>query len=371
MNPDLINSRALRALLILLVVGLSACARITPVESVMTTSNPLIANPRPWCIGRFVLDRPASSKISSERYEFWGDKIDIARKVSSGTFQHKVESRERELRGKMRTTSISYKEMLEKGLNSMNVRTSTPWLEEAVSPTKTSRLFVFKDDGEHSDALFDEEGYVLAGDTMLVMKSLVRPRDIQQSIERTTDVYRNITYRDDWAVPTERGFCIEGALIGGPSRNSELLHQGMVLQPGRPSLFLIDMRDAVDVDQQTSLLKTLPDLRRELRTQGYSGYVSVLRKGKRQVAGMDAEEVLFSIRNGSVQLYRFYLLAPGNPDTVAQPHTEIRLNLGSATHPALRATLPPELATSPVDEAGAIQVWDTLLNSMHLRPGSM
>ncbi|SDD21997.1 hypothetical protein SAMN05216345_1071, partial [Cupriavidus sp. YR651] len=350
MNPELINTRALRALLILLVVGLSACARITPVEPVMTTSNPLIANPRPWCIGRFVLDRPANSKISSEEYEFWGDKIDVARNVSVGTFQHKVDTRERELGTRKRTILIPYKESVRRGLPNGVVEIDVPWLEKVVSPSATSRLMIFKEDGD-ADSSFKGEGHALAGSTMLTMKSVLGSGAVQKVIRREGEWYRYITYRDDWAVPTERGFCIEGALIGGPSRNSELLHQGMVLQPGRPSLFLIDVRDAVDVDQQTSLLKTLPDLRRELRTQGYSGYVSVLRKGKRQVAGMDAEEVLFSIRSGSVQLYRFYLLAPGNPDTVAQPHTEIRLNLGSANHPALRATLPPELATSPVDEA--------------------
>ncbi|HEX7683827.1 MAG TPA: T6SS immunity protein Tli4 family protein, partial [Trinickia sp.] len=31
----------------------------------------------------------------------------------------------------------------------------------------------------------------------------------------------------------------------------------------------------------------------------------------------------------------------------------------------------PEQATSPVDEAGALQVWDTLLNSLRLRPGAV
>jgi hypothetical protein len=30
-----------------------------------------------------------------------------------------------------------------------------------------------------------------------------------------------------------------------------------------------------------------------------------------------------------------------------------------------------EQAASPVNEAQAIQAWDTLLNSMHLRPGAM
>jgi hypothetical protein len=202
---------------------------------------------------------------------------------------------------------------------------------------------------------------------MLTMTSDLRPSDIDRTIQRSTDVLRNVTYRDNWTVPTERGFCINGALMGGPSRNSEGVEQYFLLQPGRPSLFSIKMREAVDLDLKYSLLKGLPDLRKQLKDQGYSQYAHILREGKRKIAGMDAEEVLLSIKDGHFQAFRFYLTAPGTPGSTAQPHTDIRLSLGAEP----RDGLPPDQATSPVDEAGAIQVWDTLLNSMRLRPGAM
>ncbi|KDP87677.1 hypothetical protein CF70_000050, partial [Cupriavidus sp. SK-3] len=69
---------------------------------------------------------------------------------------------------------------------------------------------------------------------------------------------------------------------------------------------------------------------------------------------MEAEEVLFSIKEGGSQLYRFYLLAPGNPDSVAQPHTEIQLMLGDALTDADKDEgVKPEEVSSLVDEAGA------------------
>lgn len=365
MNPRLIHSRALHAILFLLMCGLSACVQTASVEPV-TMNNPLLADPRPWCIGRLIIDRPARSEVSYEKYEYWGDKIAVASNVSTPAFQRKVNMREGELRTEKRIMSVPLTdEMIRNGGNGLE-RTDVPWLDQAVSPTPNSRLLIFKQ-AAAADRLFTQEGYLLAGSTMLTMTSGLRPDDIQDSIRLTTDEYRHITYRDDWTVPTERGFCIKGALIGGPSRNSELAEQTLVLQPGRPSAFVIKMRDAVDVDQQSSLLKTLPDLRRDLKAQGNSRNVQIVREGRRQIAGMDAEEVLFSIREGNLQLFRFYLIAPGNPDSTAQPHTEIQLILGSASH----STLPPDQATSPVDEAGAIQVWDTLLNSMRLRPGAM
>jgi len=81
---------------------------------------------------------------------------------------------------------------------------------------------------------------------------------------------------------------------------------------------------------------------------------------------MDAEEVLFELKEGDITSYRFYLLAPGDPSTLAKPHTAIQLLLGASS-----PDLAPDQATSPVDEAGALQTWDTLLNSLRLRPGAV
>lgn len=61
----------------------------------------------------------------------------------------------------------------------------------------------------------------------------------------------------------------------------------------------------------------------------------------------------------------FYLIAPGGPQTTTQPHAEIQLRRGGA--PTARDEeqgTPPSELTSPVDEAGAIQAWDTLLGNL-------
>lgn len=367
-HPNL--TRALRASLFLLLFGLSVGARTASSEPVMT-NNPLLNDPRTWCIGRLVMDRPTHSEIYYESYEYWGDKIDIARNISPGTFQYKVETRESELRNKKRTILLSYQESVKRGLPNGVVEIDTPWLERAVSPTPNSRQLIFKEYGD-VDYSFKAETYALAGTTMLTMKSDIASDGVQGFIQLSNDEYQYITYRDDWTVPTERGFCISGALIGGPSHKSEALTQSIILLPGRSSLFVINMREAVDVDQQSSLLKTLPDLRKDLREQGYDHGVHILREGKRQVAGMDAEEVLFSIKEGGAQVFRFYLLAAGNPDTTAQPHTDIQLMLGDALSGGDKQNgVTAEQAASPVKEAQAIQAWDTLLNSMRLRPGAM
>jgi hypothetical protein len=329
--------------------------------------NPLLDDSRPWCIGRFVIDRPVKSELVADQYEYTGDKVDVTNNVSRGTFRHKVEMRENELRAKKRTVSLPLTaEMMRNGDTGIK-EIDTPWLEQAVSPNSISRLLIYKQFGDAPDLPFSGEGYVLVGSNMLTTNFMLGSGSVQKVIHDESEWYRNVTYRDSWTVPTERGFCINGALIGGPSRNSEEVKQTIVLQPRRPSAFVINMRDAVDGDPQSPLLKTLPELRDELHGQGHSKNVHILREGKRRIADMDAEEVLFSIKDGGIELFRFYLLAPGNPDTVAQPRTDIQLILGATND----STLTPEQASSPVDETGAIEIWDSLLNSIRLRPGAL
>ncbi|PRH02091.1 hypothetical protein C6T61_23925 [Burkholderia multivorans] len=178
-------------------------------------------------------------------------------------------------------------------------------------------------------------------------------------------IYHRIKARDNWSVPTESGFCFDGGIATGSSTSTEEVSQSFALMPGRPALLVIQMRDSVDVDQKEPLTKTLPALRAQMDRVS-SGSYRILRQGKRTVAGMDAEEVLFALKEGEITSYRFYLLAPGDPSTLAKPHTAIQLILGASS-----ADLRPEEATSPVDEAGALQTWDTLLNSLRLRPGAV
>ena len=118
---------------LLLAAGMSACAQTVLAEPVMN-SNPLLADPRPWCIGRLVMDRPAQSEVSSEKYEYWGDKIGIASNVSAVAFQRKVQMRENELRTKRRMMSVPLADgMIRNGDNGLK-KTDVPWREQVVSP---------------------------------------------------------------------------------------------------------------------------------------------------------------------------------------------------------------------------------------------
>ncbi|AOK04157.1 hypothetical protein WK25_06555 [Burkholderia latens] len=335
-----------------LVTGICACSITFSGEPIMT--NPLLSNPRPWCIGRFVFERPVASEITNQRYEFQGEKLETRYNVSSATYHGTVAAREKELRTKKRINP-----------GRRNEETNHVWLEKAFSPTKDSRVFVFQDAVSANGLPFDTEGYIYENNTLFHTTSSVGSAAMGDVENIYNGIYRRIKARDNWSVPTESGFCFDGGIATVSSTSTEEVSQSLALMPGRPALLVIQMRDSVNADQKSPLSKTLPELRAKM-DQVSSGSYRILRQGKRTVAGMDAEEVLFALKEGEITSYRFYLLAPGDPSTLAKPHTAIQLLLGASSR-----DLKPEEATSPVDEASALQTWDTLLNSLRLRPGAV
>ncbi|WP_082743663.1 MULTISPECIES: T6SS immunity protein Tli4 family protein [unclassified Burkholderia] len=318
-------------------------------------TNPLLSKPRPWCIGRFVFDRPATSKITNQRYEYQGEKLETKYNVSPVTYQTKIDELEKEYRTKQRFNPVDLEE-----------KTGHAWLEKAFSPTNTSRVLVYQKGVAKAVKLpFDTEGYIYENKTLFHTTGSIGSAALGDVENIYNGIYRRIKARDNWSVPTESGFCFDGGIATGSSTSTEEVSQSFALMPGRPALLVIQMRDSVSQDQGRPLTKTLPELRAQMDRVS-SGSYRILRQGKRTVAGMDAEEVLFALKEGEITSYRFYLLAPGDPSTLAKPHTAIQLLLG-ASSPDLK----PEEATSPVDEAGALQTWDTLLNSLRLRPGAV
>ena len=340
--------------ILLLVTSMHICSIAFSQELTMT--NPLLFKPRPWCIGRFVFDRPIVSEISNQRYEFAGEKLETQYSVSHASYLEKIDAREKELRTKKR---------VDPGSNNKEMR--HVWLEKVFSPVKNSKVFIYLDAETSGVSLpFESDSYIYDSDTLFHTVGGISPSVMDRAEVIYGEMVRRFKHRDNWTVPIQSGFCFDGGIVTGSSTYSEEVSQSFMLMPGRPALLVIQMRDSVEPDQKETLTRTLPDLRAQLNR--LPGHYRILREGKRTIAGMNAEEVLFELKEGDITSYQFYLLAPGDPSTLAKPHTSIQLLLGTTS---FNPNLTPDLATSPVDEAGALQVWDTLLNSLRLRPGAV
>jgi hypothetical protein len=335
-----------------LVLGMCACSIAFSGQAAAT--NVLLSDLRPWCIGRFVFDRPAASEIFSQRHEFRGGKLETQFDVLLAAYQARVDARELELRTKKRIDP-----------GNKNKQMGHSWLQKALSPVKNSRVLIYVDAETEGVSLpFDSDSYIYDKGTLFHMVGRIGSKAIDRAEAIYNDTIPRIKARDNWSIPTESGFCFDGGIVTGSSTYTEDVSQSFALMPGRPAVLVIQMRDSVDEDQKETLTQTLPGLRAQLSR--LPGRYRILREGKRTIAGMSAEEVVFELKEGDTTSYQFYLIAPGDPSTLAKSHTAIQLLLGAS-----RPDLTPDQATSPVDEGEALQVWESILNSLRLRPGAV
>lgn len=330
-------------------VGMAACSKSNPSELPMTT--PVMHDTRPWCIGRFVVDLPHDAEVYNQEYKYMGYSIDVAKNLGQQEFVRRVEAREHELKTKLRVDPH----------NSFSP-TKTPWLHQAVQPNDYSRLFVFgRYDVPPAELSYDVEGYAWSHDTQFTLKNKFGDGYDQSAVQNASEILRNIRPRDEGDVPNDGAFCFNGGLIGGKQLPAFDATVAAGLVPGRPSNLIVKLRESVAADQKASLLSGLSEFEAQLKP--YAGHYKVLRKGKRQVAGIQAEEILVDIHEDGVQKYQFYLLAAGVEGDPSKPHTAIQLLFGAEPD----AVNPASVTTSPVNEEQAVQAWDTVLNSFHYR----
>ena len=69
------------------------------------------------------------------------------------------------------------------------------------------------------------------------------------------------------------------------------------------------------------------------------------------------------VQGDGIHAYHFYLFSPGAPGDLSKPNLTIQLLFGAAPDDGT----PPTEATSPVNQAEAMQAWDSVLASIHYR----
>lgn len=338
-----------QAMVTLIAILLAACTRSNSSEQRMTNS--VMHDARPWCIARFYLSLPRDAEIYNQQFKYMGFTIKATKNVSQEQYLDRVTNREHSLATSMRMD-----------MSHVPLMTKNPWLHQNIRLGDHAHLFIFRDgDSATVDIPYDVEGYAWSGDSLFTAKTDFGVRYDDRNLQVADQLLRNIHPRGEWDVPMESESCFDGGAIGGkllPSFDAGLSAR---LVPGRPSNLIVDLRESVDVDQQVSLLKGLSGF--EAQLSPYAGHYKVLRKGIREVTGMKGEEILVEIHGDGVQMYQFYLLAPGVVGDVSKPHTSIQLQFGAEPD----AETPSSVATSPVSEVQAIEAWDTVLNSFHFR----
>ncbi|MCB4346087.1 hypothetical protein LA345_19475 [Burkholderia vietnamiensis] len=112
----------------------------------LAVTNPLLSKLRPWCVGRFVFDRPVASRIYNQSYEFRGERIDVKHNSSAAEYDSKVRLLSSRLNGLQRVNPGT------------GIKVNHSWLETELRPRENSAVFVYQEYYSKSGLDFKTEG---------------------------------------------------------------------------------------------------------------------------------------------------------------------------------------------------------------------
>jgi hypothetical protein len=331
---------------------LAACSATTP--EYREGSMNWMKTPRTLCIGRAVLQLPLEMQSKWQKYSYNGDAIETTHNISLARFNDLVTQREQELLNNKRKENTG----------TALIQTTTPWLETSRSPQPQSRLFVFrKTNNQRIRVSYETEGYLWESRTMFLLRSGADDDKVAVAIADDLDKMSRIKARDNDTVPTDAGYCFDGGIVTGGNKFYELA-TAYFARPTTPggATFGIEMRPTVASDD--TLFERLPKLMQSMGD--LANHVQTLRRGDRNLAGLDGQEMLTKVNADGITAYIFIWETKGKPDAVLYPNTHIEFQIGGD-----RNKQTDKRESSILSEDEALSLWDSILNSFRFRPGAV
>jgi hypothetical protein len=308
------------------------------------------------CVGRYLVDVPGDAEISLGGERISGFAI-ASVEESDAAFRARVTAREAELAARGRERDDGGEGGM---VEARDLRI----------PGLSGRSFVF---GRN-------RGYIMNGDRRVDMESVsievhahmgnvsftLSATSKQESDVREAEaLLARLQMRGEEEIPLVPGFCIGRGVFAEPLpdhvNEHVTLHLGL---PGHPDMGLaFDSMPAGRADR--SLLARVADIDAEASAEEMLR-VTKLRSGKRNINGIDGEEVVERVRELNFTTgYSFMWEAHGVEDDHLQPY--LLLNMETGTN--------PRPGGAPVDsslhEDAVLALWDSISSSIRLRkPGA-
>lgn len=295
------------------------------------------------CYGRFLLDVPQQS-VEGEKgtYEFGFAKIAVERHEKTlPQFQ-------------AHATNLEGSYAAQRTLKDV----SKLVYKEAVSDS--ARLFAYYTDdygiGFKTVGLVKKENILFKVEAKGSKKS-----DFETFSRNLQSLIPYLKPRVDNAVPAGQGFCMKDAIITTQHKNGEYLANGFTL-PEFPELyfgFSTNVNGAkVDpglIDREAEILNGLG---------GFISQIKTVRKGRRMINGMEAQEWITRLPPGDTHEYSFKLDIIGKPNSISEPRISVGMRLVGKEVDGKRASV-------KMTEAEALLLWDAVTSTIRLRPGAV
>lgn len=304
------------------------------------------------CIGRFLIDVPESAQVSIASAAVDGFNIINYGAETPEQFAARLTLREEQINAKKNKAGNRNMESI-RDVNHDRVH---------------GKVFVFglnSTHGFHGDEKIVLSGVAINGYVNVDGQTFGFTADDYNPKEADNLVHliEKLQPLSEGVIPTQPGFCLNGALIRDPltaSQRERIVMFGGI--PGHADLgFAISTMAGIAQDGESLLA-------RHAATAGstfglMNVLVSTLLKGARNIGGLDGEELAFKVRETNFSTgYSFQWEMEGEEHDVLKPFVSIELQTG--TNP--QAGGPPVHST--LSEASLGDLWRRMSSSLRLRP---
>jgi hypothetical protein len=307
------------------------------------------------CVGRYLVDVPAQAEVSLSGAMLGGFEVETAEE-NDETFRLRVETREAEIAGRAASAGTGGPGGM---VEARDLRV----------PGMSGRLLVFGRTRTHG---FEGERRVESefvsveahGHTDGLSVSMRMEYANEADINAAEALLARLRPRGEHDVPTVPGFCIRRAIFLEPLVAHKNEHVVMHLDvPGHPDLAMV-LFIIAGGNSESGLLE------RVAHTDATSSAaallrVSKLRSDKRNINGLDGEEVVERVREYNLTTgYSFNWESSGTTDDVLRPYLSLEMQTGISERPGGK----------PVDtslhEDALMDLWDSIVSSIRLRPSA-
>ncbi|OHV02014.1 hypothetical protein BLA34_06495 [Ralstonia solanacearum] len=297
-----------------------------------------------FCFGRYLVDLPAEAKVSSSS-RIVGIEIEPVPVERPALLKERVEARERELMASRHTSGES---MLVRRVDQGNGSVS---LLSWNSPRRK--------------ILMSQESYLVANNAWRAFKysGEISASRQDRAISLFSLLATNIRSRSDSEIPIGPGFCIDQGFIAGSDYRSEGFQVGITLPQHPNALITIDASTGAEQDR---LLERVDKFFATAVAAQLSG-LKILRKRQRDVGPIEAEEYATAASGNGQRVYAFAWESQGKDKSLSEQNIVAALKVLEQS--VITEHTPYRPAFKSDEEA--LQLWDTIIDSIRLRPGAV
>lgn len=294
------------------------------------------------CFGRFLVDLPPQAKIG-ETYKIWGDEIKRLYETPE-SLATMLNERERELKAQKHETEGSM------------------FIHRTKHDSYSVSLLSWK--RPYSKVLMWKDSFFVTNSQRQIFQysGEVSPSKQQSALGFADTLARNIRSRSPNGIPTGPGYCIDGGFIAGNDYRAESFTVDVKL-PLHPGAF-IEIFASTGAEEDTLLDRV--DGFFQTAVAGPVAGLKTLRKAKRNVGPIQAEEYAVAGSGQGQRVYSFAWESQGKDDTLAEPNLGVKLDVLGQSVVTEKEPYKPAFQS---DEE-ALELWDAIIESIRLRPGA-